>query len=140
MDIPTSFIIIILIILAFFIGKILGKLIEKKNIDKRIEEERKDAIKKSRAVLGGQFAENLAPYLPDFPYHPSECKFLGRPIDFIVFKGLDKQQTEEVIFLEIKTGKAKLSPTEKHLKEAIINKNVKWEEYRVDESITKGSQ
>jgi len=34
---------------------------------------------KSRAVLGGQFSEQLAPFLPDFKYLPTECRFVGKP-------------------------------------------------------------
>lgn len=140
MNTQTIILIIVIIITAFvsfLIGKFIGKLIERKKLDEIIEQERKDAIQKSRAVLGGQFAENLAPYLPNFPFNPSECKFVGKPIDFIVFKGLDNKQTEEIIFVEVKSGKSKLSGTEKHIKEVIQNKKVKWMEYRVDESITK---
>lgn len=137
MDIFAIILTIIIAILAFFIGKYLGKLLERKNFETKIEQERKDAIQRSRSVLGGQFAENLAPYLPNFPFNPSECKFVGKPIDFIVFKGLDNKQTEEIIFVEVKSGKSKLSNTENSIKNTILNKKVKWMEYRVDESITK---
>ncbi len=129
--------IIITAFVAFLIGQFIGKLIEQKKLKEIIEEERKNAINKSRAVLGGHFAENLAPFLPNFPFNPSECKFVGKPIDFIVFKGLDNKQTEEIIFVEVKSGKSKLSGTEKHIKEVIQNKKVRWIEYRVDEEITK---
>ncbi len=137
MEIQTIILTIFIAILTFLIGKYIGKLIERKNTETKIEQERKDAIQRSRSILGGQFAENLAPYLPNFPFNPSECKFVGKPIDFIVFKGLDNKQTEEIIFVEVKSGKSKLSDTEKHIKEVIQNKKVKWMEYKVDEEITK---
>ena len=137
MELASIIITIIISVIAFLIGKLVGKLLERKNTEQIIEQERKDAIQRSRSVLGGQFAENLSPYLPNFPFNPSECKFVGKPIDFIVFKGLDNKQTEEIIFVEVKTGKSKLSGTEKHIKEVIQNKKVKWMEYRVDEEITK---
>lgn len=98
---------------------------------------RKDAILKSRAVIGGQFSENLAPYLPDFPYLPTECRFLGKPTDFIVFKGMDEKDISEVVFVEVKSGKSKLNAQEKKLKETIEKKKVKFEEYRIPEDITK---
>ena len=100
-------------------------------LDNILKAERVDAIKRSRAVLTGQFSENIAPYMPNFPYSPTECKFLGKPVDFIVFKGSDNNNIKEIIFLEIKSGNSKLNKQEKNLKEAIINKNVKWDEYRV---------
>lgn len=92
---------------------------------------------KSRAVLGGQFSEQLAPYLPDFEYLPTECRFVGKPIDFIVFKGMDRKDIDEVVFVEVKSGKSKLSPSEKKLKKAIDEKKVKWVEYRIPEDVTK---
>ena len=74
---------------------------------------RKDAILRSRSVLGGHFSEQLAPYLPDFEYLPTECRFIGKPIDFIVFKGMDDKKIDEIIFVEVKSGNAKLSSQEK---------------------------
>ena len=118
---------IALIILAYFIGKNLGSRIK----EVELERARKDAIQRSRAVLTGQFTEQLAPILPNFNYNPTECKFIGKPIDFLVFKGLDKKDIEEVVFLEVKTQNSKLSETEKSLKEAIQNNRVSWEEYRI---------
>ncbi|MBI2043152.1 hypothetical protein HYT25_02075 [Candidatus Pacearchaeota archaeon] len=97
---------------------------------------RQDAIAKSRATLGGLFSEQLAPYLPDFPYSPSEVRFLGKPIDFLVFKGADNKNIEEVVFVEVKSGKAKINNHEKNLKETIDKKKVRWEEYRIPEDVT----
>ena len=92
---------------------------------------------RSRAVLGGHFSENLAPYLPDFPFVPTECRFVGKPVDFIVFKGMDEKKIDEVVFVEVKSGNAKLTEHEKNLKETIDKKRVKWVEYRIPEELTK---
>lgn len=97
---------------------------------------RQDAILRSRAVLGGQFSEQLAPYLPDFGYLPTECRFMGKPIDFIVFKGMDEKKIDEVVFVEVKSGKASTSAVEKSLKETIDKKRVKWVEYRIPDGLT----
>ncbi|MGA8771912.1 MAG: Holliday junction resolvase-like protein, partial [Rhodomicrobium sp.] len=82
-------------------------------------------------VLSGMFAEQLAPYLPNFPFSPTEAKFIGAPIDFLVFKGMDAQHIEEVIFVEVKSGSARLNHNEHSLKAAINNKRVRWLEYHV---------
>jgi len=82
-------------------------------------------------VLSGLVNEQLAPYLPKFPYNPSEVKFLGKPIDFLVFKGLDSGNIEEIVFVEVKTNSSPLSPVEKTLRSAIENKKVSWYEYRL---------
>lgn len=125
------------IIISYLIGKKTGILERDKYWEKELPSQRKQAINQSRAVLGGQFSEQLSPYLPNFNYSPTECKFLGKPIDFICFKGMDEKNITEVVFIEVKSGKKSntLSPQEKKLKEAIENKKVKWEEYRVPEEI-----
>lgn len=128
------------LIVAYFVGFRSGAFRRDKYWEDTIPEHRKDAIMKSRAVLGGQFSEQLAPYLPNFKYLPTECRFLGKPIDFIVFKGMDEKNITEVVFVETKSGKSKLSDQEKGLKEAIDKKRVRWEEYRVPEELTKGRE
>ena len=81
---------------------------------------RKDAVDRSRAVLTGQFSEQLAPYFPDFPYSPNEVRFLGKPVDFIVFRGCDSDAVSEVVFLEVKSGRSRLNATERSLKQAVL--------------------
>lgn len=130
-------IILIAVIIAFFIGQKIGAWRKNREWELALPEHRQDAIMKSRAVLGGHFSENLAPYLPDFPYMPNECRFVGKPIDFIVFKGADEKNINEVVFVEVKSGKAKLNEHEKNLKETIEKKRVRWEEYRIPEELTK---
>ena len=137
LDPITLIIILVALVVAFYIGQKIGASRKHREWELALPDQRKDAIMKSRAVLGGQFSENLAPYLPDFPFLPTECRFLGKPTDFIVFKGMDEKNITEVVFVEAKSGKSKLSQQEKSLKETIEKKRVRWEEYRVPEDLTK---
>lgn len=140
MDFFTVILILVFIFavgIAFKIGQSTGKFKRDKFWESEIPNYRKDAIMRSRAVLGGHFTENLAPYLPDFKFLPTECRFVGKPIDFIVFKGMDEKNIEEVVFVEVKSGKSNLSPQEKNLKKAIENKKVRWEEYKIPPELTK---
>jgi predicted Holliday junction resolvase-like endonuclease len=132
------FIFVIGLIIAFVIGKYLGEILKEREWKNNLPQLLKQSNEKSRAILGGQFSENLAPYLPNFPFVPTECKFIGKPIDFIVFNGMNEKDINEVVFVEIKSGKSKLNEQEKKLKEAIDNKKVRWEEYRIPDEITKG--
>ena len=81
--------------------------------------------------MSGQFSEQIAPYLPEFPFKPTEARFIGKPVDFVVFKGMDEKKIDGVVFVEVKTGKSQLSSVEKSLKETIQNKKVEWCEYNV---------
>ncbi|MEE9593841.1 MAG: Holliday junction resolvase-like protein [Candidatus Hydrothermarchaeales archaeon] len=126
-------IVLVLLLLGYWLGRKAMDHEWKDKLPKIVE----DRIKKSRAVLSGQFSEQLAPYLPDFPYKPTEAKFMGKPIDFIVFKGMDEKEITEVVFVEVKSGKAKINKHERILRDAIKEKRVSWEEYRIPEDLTK---
>lgn len=136
-DTITLIIILFSLVVAFFIGQKIGAYKKHKEWEDALPEYRKEAIMKSRAVLGGQFSEQLAPFLPNFKYLPTEARFVGKPIDFLVFKGMDEKKINEVVFVEVKSGKAKLTEHEKNLKDTIDNKRVRWEEYRIPEELTK---
>ena len=140
MDIITIILIIILLIglfVAYRIGHKAGAFQRDMFWEGELPNHRRDAIMKSRAVLGGQFSEQLAPYLPNFDYLPTECRFIGKPIDFIVFKGMDGKDINEIVFVEVKSGNAKLNQHEKNLKETVDKKRVRWVEYRIPEELTK---
>jgi len=96
------------------------------------EEERekavRDAVTQSRAVLGGKFTEQLAPYLPEFKYDPTEARFIGSPVDLIVFPGLSRGEPEEIVIMEIKAGRtAQLTPQERKIRQLIEDGMVRWE-------------
>jgi predicted Holliday junction resolvase-like endonuclease len=129
----------LLIAAALFLMYEIGKLVGEKTATDKFPEAKKAAVQRSRSVLSGMFAEQLAPYLPDFPFSPTEAKFIGAPIDFLVFTGMDNQHIEEVIFVEVKSGSARLNHNEHSLKAAIDNKRVRWHEYRVPTPITHSS-
>ncbi len=96
--------------------------------EKEVGKERESAIAQSRAVLGGKFVEQLAPYLPEFKYDPTEARFIGTPIDLIVFPGLARGEPEQVVFIEVKSGKrGRLTPQEKKIRELIEKGKVSWE-------------
>ncbi len=128
---------IVIFLIAYWLGHKSGAFRRDKFWEAELPNHRKQAILKSRAVLGGHFSEQLAPFLPDFQYLPTECRFIGKPVDFVVFKGMDDKAISEIVFVEVKSGKSRLSSQEKKLKEAVDKKKVKWKEYRIPEDLTK---
>jgi predicted Holliday junction resolvase-like endonuclease len=85
-----------------------------------------------RAVTRRQIYEQLVPYLPDFQFNPKDAQFLGRPVDFVVFDGLDDGQVRRVVFIEVKTGAAKLTTRERLVRDAIRADRVEWREIRAN--------
>lgn len=123
---------IFIILIFFLLGLVIGKYKERSLNLKKLNEARKDAVKRSRAVLNGQLSEQLAPFFPDFPANPTEIRFIGQPVDYIAFNGASQGTITDISFIEIKTGSSALSPVEKALKDAIEKKKIKYIEYRVD--------
>ncbi len=99
----------------------------KKEYEKEV---RKDAVVRSRSTLIGKITEHFIPYLPGFSYDPQDARFLGAPIDFIIFDGLSEGEIKEIIFVEVKTNKGSLSKRERQLRDAIKDRRVKWIEIR----------
>ena len=79
---------------------------------------------KSQQVKYGKAWEKFAPFMKNFKYEPNDFKFIGEPIDGVVFG------REKIVFLEIKAGGSKLSQRQKAIKEMVDKKRVEWEEIR----------
>jgi predicted Holliday junction resolvase-like endonuclease len=92
---------------------------------------RQDAVQRSQAVTVGKVSEQLLPYLPGFRFNPKDARFLGSPVDLVVFDGLDEGELRGVWFLEVKTGNAGLSGRERQIRDAILEKRVGWDELRL---------
>lgn len=93
---------------------------------------RQDAIQRSQAVTVGKVTEHLVPHLPNFNFNPKDARFIGSPIDFIIFDGLnddEENQIREVVFLEIKTGTSTLTRRERMVRDAIKAGRVRWLEW-----------
>ena len=102
-------------------------------MSRKLKKVRQDAVKRSNAVKGGQIAEQLAPYLPNFPCNPADAHFLGQPIDYIAFPGLcEKKTVDEILFIEVKTNTSQLSSREKEIREAVKSGRIRYVEYRID--------
>lgn len=97
----------------------------------RLPDIEQQARQRSQQVIRGYVAEQFAPFLPGFPFEPSACHFLGRPVDFVVFnQDWENEGKMSVVFVEVKSGKSQLSDKEKKIKEAVLAKQVFWYEYR----------
>jgi predicted Holliday junction resolvase-like endonuclease len=121
---------VLALLLGLALGRRRGRLEAERDLPGILERERGDAVRRSRAVLGGQAAEQLAPWLPGFPFDPSECRFVGKPVDFVVFRGASSGRIEEVVLVEVKTGASALSRVERSLRECVEAGRVRWAEYR----------
>ncbi|MEM3361917.1 MAG: Holliday junction resolvase-like protein [Candidatus Anstonellaceae archaeon] len=125
------------LLILFFLGFLFGVILTFIYflfiyLPTKIKQSREDAISRSKASLSGQILEQFAPYLKGFPFLASEAKFIGKPIDFIVFEGLESGEVEKIIFVEVKSGRSYLTKTQKSIKKTVLDKKVEWFEYYIE--------
>jgi predicted Holliday junction resolvase-like endonuclease len=92
---------------------------------------RADAVQRSLAVTTGKVYEQLVPYLPGFGFNPKDVRFLGTPVDLVVFDGLSEGTVRRIVFVEVKTAAADLSTRERRVRDAVRAHQVEWSELRV---------
>ena len=109
--------------LVYFKAKFRSWILDKE------AEIREDAIGRSRSSVTGRVAEQLAPLLPNFlsKYNPKDARFLGSPVDLVVFDGLDEGRLKGVVFIEVKTGSSGFTHRERQVRDAVRAKLVSWE-------------
>jgi predicted Holliday junction resolvase-like endonuclease len=135
----TQILTIIIVAVAFLV---VGYFWGRGKAEERFVEKNKRTLEGSRAGIKGRVSESVASLIPDFPEYlnTSEARFIGGPIDYIFFKGMDEKKIDEVIFLEVKSGKhPRLNDTENSLRIVIEEAKekgarVSWREYRVPEA------
>jgi predicted Holliday junction resolvase-like endonuclease len=82
--------------------------------------------KKSSEVRTGKIAEQIAPFLEDYPRNPRTARFIGDPIDFVHF------DEDKVTFVEVKSGKSQLSKKQRGIRDMIKDGKVEFIIYRVE--------
>lgn len=109
----------------------LELVIERKNELKRLKE--KGASKSgivAKSTNMGFILERLAPAMSKFRFNHNDCRSLFDPIDYIIFEGLSqKAKVEKILFVDIKTGGAKLSKKQKEIKSLIDAGRVSFKKY-----------
>lgn len=125
----------------------LNALKEKYRLD--VKEATTKSVNSSRNVLRGKVAEQFAPVLDGFEYSPSDARFLGDPIDYVVFNGYSNLRDNggeiddlEIVIIDIKSGNARLHKQQRAIEKAVNAGRVRFETVQVSENgeITKKGQ
>lgn len=105
-----------------------------KGLDEKIVELQKrhvmadeGAEKKAIEVGIGKIIEKVLPAYTNFKMPLADCRFLAEPIDMIVFEGASDLKINHITFMDIKTGNAKLNTHQRQIRDAVKDKQVKWE-------------
>ena len=108
---------------------------------------RRESLQKSRSSLKGQIAEQMAPLLPGFRYLPADARFLGDPVDYVVFSGYTEVRDSaaasrgpgsapvapalDIVLLEVKQGASSLSPFQRAIARSVEEGRVRFEILRI---------
>ena len=84
---------------------------------------------RSMSTKHGMMAEQFLPYYKDFPGDPQKFKFLGAPVDGILF------EEDKIVIIEFKTGKSQLSATQRRIRKLIKEGKVYFKEIRLPEEV-----
>jgi len=95
------------------------------------KEIREDAVARSQAVVLGRVTEHIAPYMPEFEFNPRDARFIGSPIDLLVFNGLAEGNLKSIVFVEIKSGESQMTSRERKVRDIINEGLVEWKEFRI---------
>jgi len=132
---------LISLILLFVVIYLLYKNLEwkfkfeekvRKYIEEKEEEIRRDAIERSSKILSGKALEKLIPFLKNFNHSPHDVRWIGDPIDLVVFDGSSDDNPQKITFVEIKFGKSELTEKQKKIKQIIKEGKVFWEEIKIE--------
>jgi len=126
--------IVVIIISSIIILYLLWNIIKMKLGHKAaIKDARKDTAARQRSTIKGDISEIIAPWSIKSVNSVKELNFMGSPIDFVGFKGLDGDGEIEIKFIEIKSGKSKLNKNQRRIRDAVVAKRIEWVEVRVKE-------
>lgn len=87
-------------------------------------------------MIIGNVTQHIAPYLPDFEYNPNDVRFIGHPVDLIIFNGMSEGCLQSIIFAEVKTGRsAKLEPRQRQIRDIIKAGKIGWDVIKVKREV-----
>lgn len=101
------------------------------------EDSKREFISRSASINRGFDYEKIAPHLKGFPFNPKDMIFFGQPIDYICFE-LNEDGLYKIHVIDIKTGNARLTKTQKGIKNAVKHGDVYFHEVRItDDGVDK---
>ena len=101
-----------------------------KELDIKKKRATEGAQKTATAVGLGKNLEKVLPTLKDFNLLLSDCRFLGDPIDLLVLNGITVNKVNSIVFMEVKSGEARLNAHQKAIKQAIEDKDISFKVFK----------
>lgn len=129
--------IIVIGLSSLIIGYLIWTIVKMKFAHRNaIKDARKDTASRQRATIKGDISEIIAPWSMDAVDSVKELSFMGSPIDFIGFKGLDGDGDVDIKLIEVKSGKSALNKNQRRIRDAvkaIDHPRLQWVEFRIED-------
>ena len=126
-----SMLALVVLVLVFIVVRLRAKLsVELERRTNDVSWARKDSVAKSRVATLARASERVAPLLPDFPFDPADVQWIGGTVDCVIWDGLASGGDIEVVFLDVKTGRAVLNGRQRRIRKAIDSGRVRFEVFR----------
>src|SRR3989344_4924718 len=113
---------ILLIVIAVLLVLIIFLIMKINELNKKFGQMEFDY--RSMHVKHGKNWENFVPFMKEFLGNKENFRFIGNPIDGIIF------DDDEIKFVEVKTGTSNLNEKQKKIRDLINWGKVKWRELR----------
>jgi predicted Holliday junction resolvase-like endonuclease len=126
--------IVIYLFIKNFIWKIKFEQRVKESIENQEKFIRQDAVLRGARTLSGKTLEKLIPFLRNFKHDPHDIRWIGDPVDLVIFDGYSangRKNIEKITFVEVKSGNSELNSGQKRIREIIEKKKINWEEFRI---------
>ena len=124
---------LLFIILMWVLVKRLAARLFNTWLQERLRKEVAKSLAIQRPVIKGKISEQLFPILYNKLGDLADFRFLGSPVDYIIFEGLSEardgvDKEVKIKFIELKTGHSSLNRAEQMVKDAVETGRVSWEE------------
>jgi hypothetical protein len=104
-------------------------------VDEGVDAAIKEFRKRSGRTRVGTTVEQMVPFVKEMPYEPSDMRILsGGPVDYVVFDGLCEGKVRELVFLDVKTGKARTNEAQKQVQACADLGRVRFAVFEIDGS------
>lgn len=93
----------------------------KTEVQALIREANKEAVQRSRSTLVGRLLERMWPCFSRFhDRDPRDMRCICDPVDYVLFDGLTvERQVRQIAFIEVKSGRSRLSRVQHSIREAV---------------------
>ena len=82
-------------------------------------------LRRSQSTKYGKLTEQFLPLVENYPWDPSNFRFLGTPIDGVQF------EEDRIILVEFKASNSKLSKLQRHIRNLVNEGKVEFQIVRV---------